>query len=120
MKSSVSKGTIRFVYILVSCLFTISNAFSENILAETEKVYSFAGPSKVFIANLSSGVSKDAIQELFSQFGKLRSATIHYDEKGKSLGTGVVIFERAVQAEKGVCLHSFFCKVSCLFTIFLL
>ena len=87
-------------------MFTISNTFSENILAETEKVYGFAGPTKVFVSNLSSGVSKNDIQELFSQFGKLRSATIHCDEKGKSLGTGIVIFERTIQAEKGACLHS--------------
>ena len=53
-----------------------------------------ASNSSVKISNLNPVVSNELLEEAFSQFGEVEKAVVVTDERGKSLGYGIVDFSR--------------------------
>lgn len=61
-----------------------------------------SGPGKILISNLDYGVTEGDLYELFSEFGNIKMAIIHYDRNGMSLGSAEVAFDRKSDAIKGL------------------
>ncbi len=57
-----------------------------------------ASSCSVKVTNLHTLVSNELLEEAFSQFGEVENAVVVTDERGKSLGYGIVDFARKAQA----------------------
>ncbi|KAF0903654.1 hypothetical protein E2562_028357 [Oryza meyeriana var. granulata] len=54
--------------------------------------------TKLYISNLHYGVTKEDIQELFSEMGHLKHCAVHYDNNRHPTGSAEVIFTRRSEA----------------------
>ncbi|UXI21594.1 HMG box transcription factor BBX [Sarcoptes scabiei] len=55
-------------------------------------------PATLHVSNLAMTVTSEDLDELFSSFGNLRRAFVHYDQLGNSIGTAEIEFERRDEA----------------------
>ena len=60
------------------------------------------GPTKMVVSNLHPEVDQSDLQELFSEYGRLKKVVLHFDRNGKSQGSADVIFDRKSDAIKSM------------------
>ena len=86
-------------------------AFNGKVILGREiKVRFAASNSSVKVTNLHPTVSNELLEEAFSQFGEVEKAVVVTDERGKSLGHGIVDFSRKAYAQGAIrrCTHEHF------------
>ncbi len=72
------------------------------ILGRDIKVRFAASNSSVKVSNLHPTISNELLEEAFSQFGDVEKAVVVTDERGKSLGHGIVDFSRKAFAQAAI------------------
>ena len=61
-----------------------------------------ASSCSIKVSNLSPVVSNELLEEAFSSFGEVESAVVGTDQRGKSLGYGIVDYARRGSATGAV------------------
>ena len=71
--------------------------------------------SSVKVSNLSPFVSNELLEEAFCMFGPVERAVVCTDERGRSLGYGIVDFYRKSHAQQAIsrCRDDFFVLTRC-------
>ena len=80
----------------------VSSLDGNNFNGRDLKVRFAASNSSVKVSNLHPVVSNELLLEAFSQFGEVEKAVVVTDERGKSLGHGIVDFSRKGYAQNAI------------------
>ncbi|KAI3386940.1 hypothetical protein SNEBB_004286 [Seison nebaliae] len=66
--------------------------------------------TSILVKNLSVSVSKEYLKEAFSMFGEVERAIVKVDDKGKSIGEGIVEFDKKSSCTQAIrkCTEGFF------------
>lgn len=74
----------------------------KNLKGREIKVRFAASNSSVKVSNLHPMVSNELLEAAFSMFGEIEKAVVVTDERGKSLGYGIVDFTRKGFAQNAI------------------